>query len=510
MSNMFSITEITEINQGFKDFIESKPRDKRSNDQYIDRIKDYLRNQVLNRISLDSYEEIFSENNIIDFQQKIYKGDILRASLNHLKEYLIKTGKLEKGFEFNYIRIERKPINTVDFFDMESINNMFSDQIQYRNYSDKIITRCIIAISFFCIFEQDDIFKLEMADVLLEERLIKNKRADKKNPYLLKWITINDLCYSCISEYLNDYRNKIHTESESFFIDENGNPLSNNRNSINNMFNVFSSVANKKLVKYRINNQALNASMILYTLISSNGTGLGNILEIVEVSNLQWQKAFNWYLNNYISLSNTRGISHMLELELINVNVARANFELDKQMTDITLYIENNDESKNDFYDDINKYSEAEDISLNDVLDFDSMSKNNQTKDEVSIERLVRATKIARNLKEIYCNRCQLCDMQIRSGLDSYISEAHHLKPYNKIHKGDDTARNLIVLCPNCHSKFDNLIYAINPETMLVHCLFEDDTYHLQKLKFNELHKLGKEYLDYVWNLFLEKKESLH
>lgn len=81
-------------------------------------------------------------------------------------------------------------------------------------------------------------------------------------------------------------------------------------------------------------------------------------------------------------------------------------------------------------------------------------------------------------------------------------SEAHHIRPYNKTHKGDDTIGNMVVLCPNCHSQFDNLYYAIHPSTRLVHCLDEDDRFHLAKMEFIGEHELSEKYLTYTWKLF--------
>ena len=154
-------------------------------------------------------------------------------------------------------------------------------------------------------------------------------------------------------------------------------------------------------------------------------------------------------------------------------------------------------------------YNEKGDINLEDVLSFDSMNTNNQSDKEVTIERLVRDTNIAKKLKALYKNKCQLCEYQLRGANGDYISEAHHLKPYNKIHMGDDTPQNMIVLCPNCHTQFDYLVYAINPETMQVHCLYDDDQYHLSELQFIDNHELKKEYLQYIWDLFLEKKNAI-
>ncbi|WP_408606687.1 HNH endonuclease signature motif containing protein [Domibacillus epiphyticus] len=68
--------------------------------------------------------------------------------------------------------------------------------------------------------------------------------------------------------------------------------------------------------------------------------------------------------------------------------------------------------------------------------------------------------------------------------------------------------RNLIVLCPNCHSQFDDFYFAIDLETRAVHCIFEEDEpYHQASL--NIVHELDPKYLEYAWCIFNKKKKSI-
>ena len=117
------------------------------------------------------------------------------------------------------------------------------------------------------------------------------------------------------------------------------------------------------------------------------------------------------------------------------------------------------------------KYNESDDINLDCINDYDSYnSVEIKREKEVTIQRLVRNTTIAKEIKGIYDNRCQLCECQLKSSNGGYKSEAHHIKPYNRTHNGDDCCDNLIVLCPNCHTQFDDLYYAINPKTYAIAC----------------------------------------
>ncbi|WP_198510290.1 HNH endonuclease signature motif containing protein, partial [Bacillus solitudinis] len=92
----------------------------------------------------------------------------------------------------------------------------------------------------------------------------------------------------------------------------------------------------------------------------------------------------------------------------------------------------------------------------------------------------------------------------------SFLTEAHHIKPYNKKHRGDDRKENLVVLCPNCHAQFDDSYFAIHPDTNKVHCIFgEDDPKHETPLLILEGHNLGVNYLQYAWKEFERKKQTL-
>jgi predicted restriction endonuclease len=161
-------------------------------------------------------------------------------------------------------------------------------------------------------------------------------------------------------------------------------------------------------------------------------------------------------------------------------------------------------------YENTIKYSQLRDLKTENLLDYDAINNRNLRDKEITINRLVRDTNISRKLKQLYQNKCQLCGVQLLSANGDYMSEAHHIKPYNKTHQGDDGFNNLIVLCPNCHSQFDQLLYVLHPVTNEVHCIFEDDKYHLSKLEMNCGHTLAKEYLEYIWNIFFKKKQDIH
>jgi len=72
-------------------------------------------------------------------------------------------------------------------------------------------------------------------------------------------------------------------------------------------------------------------------------------------------------------------------------------------------------------------------------------------------ERLVkhkqRFNKLKPWIKKKFNNKCQFCDYTFMQKNGQNYSEVCHIIPWNKSH--DDSAENLLVLCPNHHKEFD-------------------------------------------------------
>lgn len=69
--------------------------------------------------------------------------------------------------------------------------------------------------------------------------------------------------------------------------------------------------------------------------------------------------------------------------------------------------------------------------------------------------RILRDTELARRIKKLHNNHCQLCGMTITLADRSRYSEAHHIRPLGAPHNGPDVPENIIVLCPNHHVQCD-------------------------------------------------------
>lgn len=69
--------------------------------------------------------------------------------------------------------------------------------------------------------------------------------------------------------------------------------------------------------------------------------------------------------------------------------------------------------------------------------------------------RVLRDTELARKIKTLHKNICQLCGQTVTLKDGATYSEAHHIKPLGSPHNGPDVAENIVVLCPNHHVMLD-------------------------------------------------------
>lgn len=69
--------------------------------------------------------------------------------------------------------------------------------------------------------------------------------------------------------------------------------------------------------------------------------------------------------------------------------------------------------------------------------------------------RVIRDTKAARELKDLYGYQCQICGTAIEISEDRKYAEVHHIRPLGGVHQGKDKTDNMLVLCPNHHAMFD-------------------------------------------------------
>ena len=98
---------------------------------------------------------------------------------------------------------------------------------------------------------------------------------------------------------------------------------------------------------------------------------------------------------------------------------------------------------------------------------------------EAKTYRILRDTRLTRQLKRLHSDKCQICDNSIQLKSGKTYSEAHHIKPLS--HGGPDIAQNIIILCPNHH----------------VMCDYGAIKLEVSKLRIVEGHIISEEYIKY-------------
>lgn len=106
-----------------------------------------------------------------------------------------------------------------------------------------------------------------------------------------------------------------------------------------------------------------------------------------------------------------------------------------------------------------------------------------------TVLRIVRDTKIVRDIKKLYDFECQVCGTHVLTQSGRY-AEGAHIKPLGKPHNGHDSSDNILCLCPNHHVMFDKGSFSINDNLVFIGILEG-------KLKLHKEHFLNKTNLAY-------------
>lgn len=100
----------------------------------------------------------------------------------------------------------------------------------------------------------------------------------------------------------------------------------------------------------------------------------------------------------------------------------------------------------------------------------DDPVENNRSGDTyrvaTTVLRIVRDTKLSKEIKELYDYTCQVCGIRISFNEVGY-AEAAHIRPLGKPHDGKDLLNNLLCLCPNHHVMLDKGCFSINEDFTL-------------------------------------------
>lgn len=83
--------------------------------------------------------------------------------------------------------------------------------------------------------------------------------------------------------------------------------------------------------------------------------------------------------------------------------------------------------------------------------------------------RILRDTKLARQIKWLHKNQCQICDHSVELKNSDAYAEAHHVQPLGSPHNGPDVAENILCVCPNHHVQLDYGAIKINKSELRMH-----------------------------------------
>lgn len=83
---------------------------------------------------------------------------------------------------------------------------------------------------------------------------------------------------------------------------------------------------------------------------------------------------------------------------------------------------------------------------------------------EVKTYRVLRDTKLARQIKAERKYECELCGTSLRLANGKPYAEAHHVRPLGGGHKGKDVEGNILCVCPNCHVRLDYFAIKLEPD----------------------------------------------
>jgi predicted restriction endonuclease len=120
--------------------------------------------------------------------------------------------------------------------------------------------------------------------------------------------------------------------------------------------------------------------------------------------------------------------------------------------------------------------------NLGKAVDFD-VPTDEPERYAIQVNRIIRDTKLATEIKELYNYICQLCGYCIEFEDGRRYAEAHHVKPLGSPHNGHDSQDNILCLCPNCHAKLDFGIIKLDSKK-----INSDDQHHAIKTEYIEYH----------------------
>ena len=110
-----------------------------------------------------------------------------------------------------------------------------------------------------------------------------------------------------------------------------------------------------------------------------------------------------------------------------------------------------------------------------------------------TIWRPKRNPKLPEYVKELYENKCQICNIFLKTPSGA-VSIGAHIKGLGEPHHGPDNIENIICLCPNHHSQFDAFGFYIDGDTFEIKSL---KGYEGKKITIKKKHNIDGDFFKY-------------
>lgn len=109
----------------------------------------------------------------------------------------------------------------------------------------------------------------------------------------------------------------------------------------------------------------------------------------------------------------------------------------------------------------------------------------------------LRDKAISDKVKKFYNRVCQVCNVPLKGNITGNISIGAHIKPVGRPHNGPDVIENILCLCPNHHSLFDEYGFTINEQFELIGLVEKLPRNKDKILRVDKKHKINPEFLRY-------------
>jgi putative restriction endonuclease len=117
-----------------------------------------------------------------------------------------------------------------------------------------------------------------------------------------------------------------------------------------------------------------------------------------------------------------------------------------------------------------------------------------------TISRRIRDTELTRQVKSLYDNGCQVCELTVPGVADRTYSEGAHVRPLGRPHLGADVLSNILCLCPNHHVQLDiGGMVILNDFTVAL----TKDLVPISELHFAKSHRLNADFARYHRELWI-------